>query len=33
LKEKDEQIKILTSKVDEYEEVQKEGRIMSKEIA
>jgi hypothetical protein len=33
LKGKDEQIKILTSKVDEYVEVQKEGRIMSKEIA
>lgn len=33
LKEKDEQIKILTSKVDEYVEVQREGPIMSKEIA
>ena len=30
--EKDEQIQVLTSKVDEYVEVQREGRIMSKEI-
>ena len=32
MKEKDEQIKILTSKVDEYVDVQREGRKMSKEI-
>jgi hypothetical protein len=32
-KKKEEQIKILTSKLDEYVEVQREGRIMSKEIA
>ena len=30
--EKDEQIQVVTSKLDEYVEVQKEGRIMSKEI-
>ena len=31
--EKDEQIKILTSRLDEYVDAQREGRIMSKKIA
>ncbi len=32
-KKEDERIRILTSRLDEYEVIQKEGRIMSKEIA
>ena len=32
-KKEDEKIRILTSRLDEYEVIQKEGRIMSKEIA
>ena len=32
-KNEDEKIRILTSRLDEYEVIQKEGRIMSKEIA